>query len=297
MVWKPAKGLGIIVGLLFAITIIGIDIFLVRGMIGREIDLNLYISALIFILSLPVLGLWAYWYYSLLTLRYTLDRNALTIVCGFSRHIVPMEAIKRIVTGKEVTIAEGLRGFGWPGFLMGYLRLKDLGLLLVYSTEVIERQLVVVTDSICYGISPRDAQLFMADYTTRRTLEPIRTLEQTVEYAPIALLPIWRDRWFWGMILLAFVANIILFGVVARAYGGLPERIPLYFDVQGRISRIAPKIGLLIIPSIGAMTLATNGLLAFFLHRRERLGAYLLAGMALAIQLVLWLATLSVLKR
>jgi hypothetical protein len=297
MAWKPAKALGLIVGLIIALTIIGVDVFLVRSMNGKDIDLNLYVMALLFVLSIPLLVLWAYWYYGLLTLRYALDRNALVITCGFSQHIVPMEAIERIVPGSDVTVTEGLRGFGWPGYIMGYMRLQGLGQLMVYSTEPLERQLVVVTNSVCYSISPRDTQQFLADFAARRALEPIRAVQQTVEYAPVAVLPVWRDKWFWGTVIMVFLANIVLFALVSKVYKNLPERIPLHFDVQGGVNRVAAKSGLLVIPGIGALVFVVNGLLGLLLHRRERLATYLLTGMALAVQVVLWLATMSALNR
>ena len=129
----------------------------------------------------------------------------------------------------------------------------------------------------------------------RRTLGPVRGVKHNVRYPPFVALPLWRDRWFWGVIALAFGLNAALFGFVAQLYGSLPERIPLYFDAWGEVSRIAPKVSLLIIPGIGAITLAVNSFLGALLHRRERLGAHLLVGVAWVIQLILWLAATAIL--
>jgi len=296
MVWKPAKVLGLIGGLVIVFTIIGVDLFLVQSAREQSLNLNLYFTVLLIILSIPLLILWIYWYYGLLTLRYQLDRNGLVIACGTSRYIVPMEAIEEIVPGKEIRILQSFRGVGWPGYLRGRVYAEKLGPVVVHATEPLERQLVVVTNSLCYGISPRDAAQFLEDFTTRRALGPVRSLPQVIEHAWLVSLPVWRDRWFWGSLILAAMACAALFGFLANRYGTLPERIPLHFDAQGEVDRIAAKEGLLVVPWIGVFTLAVNGLLGLVLHKRERLGAYLLSSMVLMIQVVLWVATVRILR-
>ncbi len=296
MVWKPNKILGLIIGLVILLTIVGVDVFLVRSSLGRGLDLNLYFTVLLFVLSLPLAGLWIFWYLGLLTLHYHLDRNALSIVCGPSRYVVPMEAIREIVPGRQVHSTGSFRGVGWPGYLYGMMRLQDLGMLRIASTEPLEHQLIVVTDSLCYGISPGNTQRFLEDYAARRSLGPIRETVQAVEYTAFASWPMWRDKWFWGTLILTFAANAALFGILAFLYNRLPDRMPLHFDARGQVDRIAAKSGLLVIPAIGSLTLVVNALLALFAYRRERLGAYLLVITSLAVQAISWLATMSILN-
>jgi hypothetical protein len=297
MVCKPDKALGLGIGLVVMLVIVGMGAFLLQSMVGQPPGLNLYVMALLFVLSLPLLILWLYWYYGLATLRYTMDRNALVIACGASRYVVPMAAIRRVVRGDEVELSQGFHGVGWPGYLMGSMRLKELGLVLVASTEPLQRQLVVVTDRMAYGISPPRPEQFLADLAARQALGPLHPAEQTVEYVSFVAAPIWRDRWFWGMLLLAFVANAALFGFIALRYPTLPERLPLHFDARGMVSRMGFKAGLLVVPTIGALSLAANSVLGMILHARERLAAYLLAGMAVVLQVVLWGAALGILGR
>jgi hypothetical protein len=52
----------------------------------------------------------------------------------------------------------------------------------------------------------------------------------------------------------------------------------------------------LALPAMGALALVVNSLLGLLLHRRERLGAYLLAGMAFSVQAILWLAATDILR-
>jgi hypothetical protein len=297
MVWKPAKTLGLIAGLITILTIMGVDAFLVRGMTRTGLGLNFYFMILLLVLSLPLFVLFLYWYYSLVTLSYYLDRNALIISYGYSRHVVPLGAIRRIIPGTQAVISQVFRGVGWPGYLMGSMRLEDLGSLLVYSTEPLDRQLVVITDRQCYGISPKDAAHFLEDYAARRALGPIREVEQAVEHASFVASPVWSDRWFWGIIILALVANAVLLGLIVDRYGRLPERIPLHFDARGQLDRIVAKSGFLVVPGIGALALLFNSVFGTLLYRRERLAAYLLVIMTLGVQAVLWIAALGILNR
>jgi hypothetical protein len=296
MVWRPAKTLGLLVGLVILVTLVGVDVFLLRSALSTGLGLNLYFIMLLFVLSLPLLALFLYWYYSLVTLGYRMDRNALLISCGDSQHVVPMTAIRRIVPGHKVAALQGFRGVGWPGFLMGTLQLRDLGTLMVYGTEPLERQLIVVTDRCCYGISPRHAARFQEDFAQRQGLGPVHEVTQTVLHARFVASPVWADRWFWLIVLLTFVANAILAGVIADRYVRLPDRIPLHFDARGQVDRIVAKTGLLVIPAIGALTLLVNGALGLAVFRRERLAAYLAVLMALALQAVLWVAAWGVLQ-
>jgi len=62
------------------------------------------------------------------------------------------------------------------------------------------------------------------------------------------------------------------------------------------VGRILPKTNLLLVAGIGTLTLGVNSVLGFLLHRRERLGAYLLVGMSLVIQPILWWAIVAIVK-
>jgi len=294
MIYKPVKTLGLIVGLVIVLAVVTVDVFLIHRMLGQGFGASSYLTGLLFVFTLPLLALLGYGYHDLLALRYHLDRNALVIAYGGCRRVVPMDSIVRAVPGSQVSVSGEFRGIGWPGYLRGHMRLKALGRLVVHSSEPLPRQLVIVTRSGCFGISPRDAQHFLEALEAHRTLGATRALEQTVERGPIAALEAWRDRWLWASVAIALVVNVALFGFIGRLYAYLPDRLPLGFDAQGQVGRILPKTNLLLVAGIGTLTLGVNSVLGFFLHRRERLGAYLLAGMSLVIQPILWWAVVAI---
>ena len=75
MVWRPAKAMGLIVGVIVLLTILGLQVFLVQSMVSQRPGSMLFLTALLLLGSLPLLVLWSYWYYELISLRYYLDRK------------------------------------------------------------------------------------------------------------------------------------------------------------------------------------------------------------------------------
>jgi membrane protein YdbS with pleckstrin-like domain len=96
MEWKPRPSHGGWVGLALVGGLLLIDILIVGAVAGTSVPLLRFLSVFLVMLSLPVLGLIAYWTYGFFTLRYHLDRNGLIIRCGGDRQIVPIGRIQTI---------------------------------------------------------------------------------------------------------------------------------------------------------------------------------------------------------
>lgn len=297
MFWKPAKTIGLIVGFLILVTIAGVVALLTHSVIGQDPGPSAYVTGLFLVLSAPLLVLWLYWYYGLATMRYYLDRNALVIACGVVRHIVPMESVRAIVSGADVPLADDLHGVSWPGCLMGSAQTRDHGRLAVYSTEPLDRQLVVITDSLCYGISPQQGERFLEEWAAQRDLGPLRQVEQERAYIPFAAMAIWKDRAYWAAMIAGLLASVALFGLISSRFGALPDRLALYLSPQREVFRIVGKAELYLFPAIGTVIAIANAVVGLLVHRRERLAAHLLAAMTAALQAPLWIVALSVMGR
>lgn len=295
MVWKPPKALGLGVGLVIVFTIIGIDVFLLHSITRQSPGFNLLLIGLVFVASLPLLMFYLLWLNDLWQMRYYMDHNVLVISGGSYRYHVPLAQIQRMVPGTNLAISHGFRGIGWPGYLNGRMHLRGLGKLLVYSTEPLERQLIVVTDAVCLGISPEDSQAFLEDYLARRKQPPSRTARSGLEYTGVRAWPLWRDRGLALTLGATLLANLGLYALVMAAYGSLPDLIPFHFDALGRADRLAARDWLLLVPAIGTMALLANAALSVAIYRRERFGAYVLTSAALGIQVMVWLAAVGIL--
>ena len=297
MFWKPAKTFGLIIGFFILLSIAGVLMFLLHSVLTQDPGPSAYLTGLLLVLGAPLLALWSYWYFGLVTMRYYLDRNALVIACGAIRHIVPMDAIEAVVSGADAPLADGFRGVGWPGCLMGTARTVDHRPLTVYSTEPHERQHIAINESLCYGISPRRTEEFLGEWAVLKALAPLRSVRQERAYIPLAALPIWRDRTFWAGIVLALLASVALFGLISSQFDALPDRLPLYLSPQREAFRIVGKSEMYLFPAIGTVLVVANGTVGLLVHRRERLAAQLLAAMAASLQAPLWVVALSVLGR
>lgn len=294
MNWKPNKTLGIAIGLVIILTTAAIAAYLAQSTFSQPFGLSLFFTGLFFILSLPLLGIVCYWFYGLVTLTYRLDRSQLLILCGNWRYTIPLASITRVASGSQLSGTKVFRGVGWPGYLMGRYQTIDGSLLLTHSTEPLERQLIIFTPQASYGISPREMNAFVAEMRIMLAEGATRVVQDGRELATLGALPVWRDLWFWGGVLLGAIANLTLWGLIASLYPGLPNRLPLHFDPRGRVDLIGPREGLLIVPLIGSMATLVNGFLGMVVHHRERFAVYLLLGVNLLVQIMSWIAALRI---
>lgn len=104
-------------------------IFAERAFAGK-VDLFLFglglLTATLLLIAMPL----GYWLYCHRTLRYTADRNAITIIWGGVRHVIP---VQNTVVIAASDIAEPLRetrwrGVRWPGYSIGLATLSNFPL-------------------------------------------------------------------------------------------------------------------------------------------------------------------------
>lgn len=112
-------------------------------------------------------------------------------------------------------------------------------------------------------------------------------------------IPAWlraalHDRYFWAMLIVALFVNLGLFAFLILLSPQLPPLVPLHFDMTGQPDRIEPKDAIFSLPQIGFLMIALNFVLGAVFYRREALAAYMLGGMAIAVQFLLWFAAISI---
>jgi uncharacterized membrane protein len=113
---------------------------------------------------------------------------------------------------------------------------------------------------------------------------------QQLTSASIAAWSVWRDRLFWAGLAAGLALALTLTVVAVIRFESLPAIVPMHWDAQGQVDRLAEKAQLFVMPGIGMVVLAVNLLLGVVLHGSERVGARLLAWGAAGMQLVLWAA-------
>lgn len=277
MVFQPRRSIGILVGIAIILLLLALDALLLFFLRQNQVSLVFFILALVAVLSLPLLVLLGYLVYALVNLRYQLHRDALTIVWGATRWIIPMGSIEKVVQGQDVGKEIRVRGVNWPGYLVGHGQVEGIGRILFYATEPLAKQLLVLTPTLAYAISPANLDGFLDAFEIRKHMGPIRFVAYKHLAPGFLSWPVWRDRLAHVLLALGLAANLILFAYLCWRYPAL-----------GQAEIFEPTI-------IGLVTLMVNSSLGIVIHREQRVGAYLLWGSAVVIQLFSWLVAINAL--
>lgn len=170
-----------------------------------------------------------------------------------------------------------------------------MGPLFSYATEPPKKQLLLVTRSSAYALSPSNQAGFLAALEARRQMGPTVVLEEEkITYGALTSLPFWRDRLAQLLLGMGGLANAALFAYILARYPTLPRILPLHFTWFGGVDQIGPKEQILRLPTIGLIIFTANTLLGFALHRWEPLATYLLAGTGLLAQFLIVVALLHI---
>ena len=110
----------------------------------------------------------------------------------------------------------------------------------------------------------------------------------------IALTALWHDRVYQAALALVLLVNVALFVYLAARFANLPDPFPFHFDSSGYPDRIESKSGIFALPIIGITVWFLNAGLGILLHQRERASTIVLTIGALFVQVLMWLAIISI---
>jgi hypothetical protein len=296
--WVTEKRQGLIVGFALMVAIVLVDVGLVSlAALRHTVSLGTFTIGLAVLLSLGLLGMIVYWLYGLSRSIYLLDRNALIIQWGPLEQTIPAKQIERVLTGDEVEGHIHFYGGFWPGHCVGYGEVPGAGPTLFYGTDLPRHLVYVVTPGLTYGLSPADREGFLAALRQRVQMGSTQVVEESSRRPGILDWAIWQDRL--GLILLGvgILAIVLLIGLLCFRLPMLPRLVPLHFDLMGNPDRLGLRWQIFIIPLIGLLALALNGVLGWLAYRRERMISYLLWGGAVLVQVLVWTAAIGILAR
>ncbi len=297
MEFKPARAVGTLVGGTLAAWCFAVAVALVVRGVTQDVALgiiSLYVVASIFFF----IGLlFTYWTYSLSTLRYALDRNALTITWGDIRQTVPIAQIERLVPGRELPNPH-IAGVSWLGHHVGHGQVEGgIGDTLFYSTHRSPADLLyVVTPAQSYAISVEDEVAFAEALQSQRRLGSLIAAPQAPDRLYLAAQPFWDDRTAQALAIAAFATFFAMFAYVYQQYPGLADTIAISFPQLDGVTRVASKSELLKIPMTGIGLLLVNLVLGFIAHSWERMVGYVLLVAAIAGEGVLLAAAIIALN-
>lgn len=295
MEWQTDKRLGTTFGvaILFVLLIFDTGVFLF--LLTRSIDVVTFLGGLAIVLSLSAIALVIYWLIGLRRSGYALDRNHLTIFWGPTRHVIPTRLIDNVIRGEEVSRRLRFSGGRWPGLWVGSGVVPDIGLTLFNATAPLSQQVFIVTDLAAYAISPIDRERFIEAVAARKAMGPTQDVLQESIRPAFFDWPLWSDKLARGLALGGAVLCAALFAFVCFKYPDLPTRIPLHFDATGVADRFGGPPAVFILPVIGLLSWGVNTFIAVPLYVRERVPAYTLWGGGLLVQLLVWVAAVTLL--
>ncbi len=229
--------------------------------------------------------LWALWrWVSLLSLRYHLDRNALTVHWVGGGWQIPLRDLEQ---WGPVDLPRGISL--WPP---GAWRQRGLWLGAAEGSGI---QLVTRQGRRIW-VTPADPEAFLRELVVRKEMGPTRETAEARLGPAWLRVPYWRRRtnrllWLgnlgavWGMELWLLSRGAALQGF-----------LPLHFNALGEPDWIGPADRLLRLPAFAAALWVGNVLLGWVLDRESPRAATLLNGVGLGVSLLFWMAARWILE-
>lgn len=294
--FKPRRWLGLVNGLALVSLILTLDGFMIWGISQMGISIAGFFLLLLLAGSLIVFVLFGYWLYGLLWSGFHADRNALVIRWGAMTQVVPMESITAVLSGEQAKGITRFRGALWPGLRVGYGEIEDIGPTLFFATGSLRSQVILITPALAYALSPDDPEAFLGALRQRLSMGPTQSVEQVSQQPAFLTWRLWNDRLGLALLASALVLLVALFGYISLRYPSLADLQPLHFDSAGQPDRWGARLQVFTLPFIGLLALIANSGLGFLLYDRERSAAYLLWSGSIGVQLLVWGATLGILR-
>jgi hypothetical protein len=301
--WRPQPSAGRWVALLLLLVALAgalaLGVRLVQELRGPPetwvITLGLYWQILGFVALLVLVGALAYRGLAAFTLGYELDRNGLYITWLGNRAVVPLDQIQSVDLGVSPAhipwrLVQGI------GYYWGQGRAADGKRLHLFATRPPERCLAIVTPDEVYAISPQDHEAFVQDLEQRRNLGATQTLTPSFEPSRMFLYSFWNDSTVRWLLLAAFVLNLVVLGIVMARYSTLAPVLRMRFDPAGQVADLRPRHQILFLPLAAFGLTLVNIALGLLVYRRQQLGARLLQGSSLIVQILFGIAMLTIIR-
>jgi hypothetical protein len=260
-----------------------------------QVNLGVY-GRLVGLVGLLLLaGALAYRAASAFTLGYELDRNGLYVVWLGNRAVIPLERIQSVDLG-VVPARVPWRPVQGIGYYWGRGRTLDGRRLHLFSTQPLARALVIYTPEEAFAISPADHEAFVQDLEQRRNLGATKPLAATFQPSRIFLYDFWNDTTVRILLVIAFALNLAVLGVLAARYPLLEPLIRMRFDAAGQVSDLRPRHQVLFLPLAAFGLSLLNTVLGLLIYRAQPIGARLLQGASVLVQLLFGIAALTIIR-
>lgn len=295
MVFKPPPCRTRWEGVVVTFWVFLIDSLLLTWVLQRSTDWLRFFMIVIMVLSLPILLHLLYRTWGIFTLEYWIDRNAVTIRWANVRQIIPLSTVQQMVQG-GVQDVDKLRWMHWPAPYVRPAYATDLKAVTLFATQPLADCLMLDTGDAVFAISPTAQTEFMTVLQERFRMGAVQALQPSQVRATTMERIIGVDRVGPVLLGLGLVGVLVLFGVLMVQFPALPNPLPTRYSPDGLPEIVRDKEVLFRLPVIGFFAWLVNGGWGVWMHyRRQQVGAYLLWGGTIVVQLFLLFALYSIL--
>ncbi|MSP14075.1 MAG: hypothetical protein EXR62_14110 [Chloroflexi bacterium] len=276
------------------VLLLALDGLLAWAITYRPINLLSFVMGFIILLNLGGIIYLLYWMWRYFGMRYTMDRNAVTISCGGIRQVIPVDRIVDIILGKDVRVAGRLPPrWRLPGLYVESVELVDYGMCLTCSRRTLRDQLILLTPTLGYAISPERPGAFTTDLLLRRRLGPLQIVSQETLINDWLVIPFWTDAVAQALWLAGLMLSLALLGFLTWRFASLPPIVSMHVDMLGRPDRLGEKVGLFYLAFVGLGMVFLNGIAGLGVHKYDRVLTLILYSGAALMQAWLWIAILT----
>ncbi len=290
MAFRPISPSDRLLAAFLAILSLGLVLLLTYWLIQQPIGPTSVLIGLGILLLVAFAGLLLFRMWSLRTLDYWVQRDAIHILWRGEIAVIPMEHIRDIQPAQLQLRPAWLH---WP---QHWIFTQADPEIFAYATQPPERSLVILTHDETYLISPQDPSGFIAAFEERRSFGPARHLK------PAIYLTSWRqhwllhDRWAQGLLGGWLLLGIALLGYVAWHYPQLPDALGLHFNLQGEPDLISPRRAIFLLPGVAMLMGFLNAAIGFALYDYRRFFTYLLWSVSVLLQILAWYVTFALIR-
>lgn len=280
-------------GLLVTSWIVLLDCLLAVWLLRRPVDWLSFLLMVLILASIPVALHLAYRTWGAFNLEYWVNRDAVTVRWAGIRQVIPLARIKRIIKGGGSELSKpGMAN--WPA---PYVRQSTaLGMLDVrrYATRPLAECLLLETDQGVFALSPANPAAFLETVQHHYSLGPAHDLP-VMESRPMPCgAQLLQDGVALILLSIGLLGVLVLFGALMIPYPNLPDALTFHYNAAGIPDSVRTKNSLFLLPMIGALAYVVNGVWGGWMAcRRQQLGAYLLWGGAITVQVFTFFALLS----
>lgn len=295
MVFKPPPCRTRWEGLVVSFWVLLIDSLLITWVLQRATDWLRFVMILLVVLSVPILLHLLYRTWGIFNLEYWIDRNAVTIRWANRRQIIPLTTIQQIIQG-GVHDVDKQRWMYWPAPYVRPAYAPDLSAVMLFATQPLADCLLIDTGEAVFALSPTAQTEFLNVLQERFRMGPAQALQRSQMRTSTAAR-LWGASQVGPVLLgIGLLGVLMLFGVLMVQFPDLPNPLPTRYTPDGLPEIVRDKEVLFRLPVIGFFAWLVNGSWGgWMMWRRQQVGAYLLWGGTIVVQVFLLFALYSVL--